>query len=97
MVSEPTRTVVDVLDDPALGGGMRHVAEIVHAYFTSDMRDDDLLLDYIARVGNRTIYKRLGFLLETLGLEIPALVTEYGLGEVRRTLRRQCRAHEDGK
>jgi len=75
MVSDPTRTVVDLLDDPALGGGMRHVAEVVQAYLSSDMRDDDLLQDYIARLGNRTIYKRLGFLIEALGLEIPALVT----------------------
>jgi len=74
-VSDPTRTVVDLLDDPSLGGGIRHVAEVVQTYFSSDMRDDVLLQDYIARLGNRTIYKRLGFMLETLGLEIPALVT----------------------
>ncbi len=74
MVSDPTRTIVDLLDDPSLGGGIRHVAEIVQAYFSSDMRDDDLLQGYIARMGNRTIYKRLGFLIEILGLEIPALV-----------------------
>ena len=74
-VSDPTRTVVDLLDDPSLGGGIRHVAEVVQTYFSSDMRDDDLLQDYIARLDNRTIYKRLGFMLETLGLEIPALVT----------------------
>jgi len=74
-VSNPTRTVVDLLDDPSLGGGIRHVAEVVQTYFSSDMRDDDLLQDYIARLDNRTIYKRLGFMLETLGLEIPALVT----------------------
>jgi predicted transcriptional regulator of viral defense system len=26
MVSDPSRTVADILDDPGLGGGIRHVA-----------------------------------------------------------------------
>ncbi len=33
-VSDPTRTIVDVLDDPRLGGGMRNVADVLHEYFT---------------------------------------------------------------
>ena len=32
-VSNPARTIVDLLDDPALGGGMRHVAEVMRNYF----------------------------------------------------------------
>jgi predicted transcriptional regulator of viral defense system len=65
-VSDPTRTVVDILDDPTLGGGIRSVADIVYEYLTGEFRDDDLLLEYGDRLGNRAVFKRLGFLLEHL-------------------------------
>lgn len=65
-VSDPTRTIVDLLNDPALGGGMRHVAEVLQSYFEGTSRNDDQLADYAARIGNRTVFKRLGYLLETL-------------------------------
>lgn len=75
LVSDPARTLVDVLDEPALGGGMRHVAEIVAAWFERADRDDEQLLEYIARLGNRSVYKRLGYLVEALGLDVPNIVS----------------------
>jgi predicted transcriptional regulator of viral defense system len=73
-VSDPTRTVVDILDDPTLGGGMRSVADVVHEYFASEHREDDLLTDYADRLGNRAVFKRLGYLLEHIGVDAPDLV-----------------------
>src|SRR6266542_4407761 len=73
-VSDPTRTIVDVLDAPVLGGGMRSVADVVHEYLTGEHRDDELLVAYADRLGNRAVFKRLGFVLEHLGLEAPGLV-----------------------
>lgn len=64
-VSDPTRTLVDILDDPKWGGGMRHVAQITDAYLGSEHCDDDLIIDYIMRIGNSSATKRLGYLLET--------------------------------
>jgi predicted transcriptional regulator of viral defense system len=64
-VSDPSRTVVDLLDDPRLGGGLRHSADALHEYLLSDHRDDALLIGYGDRLGNRTIFKRLGYLLES--------------------------------
>lgn len=75
-VSDPTRTVVDVLDEPRLGGGARHVAEILRAYLGSEHRDDRLLLEYAHRLGNRAVFKRLGFLAEALGTPAEAIVAE---------------------
>jgi predicted transcriptional regulator of viral defense system len=72
-VSDPSRTVVDLLDDPSLGGGIRHVAEIVATYFGSEHRDDRLLQDHARRLGNRTVWKRLGYLLECLTIDAPEL------------------------
>ncbi len=73
-VSDPSRTVVDLLDDPTLGGGMRHVADVVHEYLTGEHRDDDLLIAYADRLGNRAGFKRLGFILEHLGIDARGLV-----------------------
>jgi predicted transcriptional regulator of viral defense system len=64
-VSDPSRTIVDVLDDPRLGGGLRHSADALHEYMLSEHRDDVRLIDYGDRLGNRTIFKRLGYLLES--------------------------------
>lgn len=73
-VSDPSRTIVDILDDPALGGGMRHAAQIVTSYFESEHRKDSILLDYAEKLGNRAVFKRLGALLELLMVDAPALV-----------------------
>jgi len=73
-ISDPSRTVIDLLDDPALGGGIRHVTEIVKSYFASDHRDDRRLCDYARRLGNRTVWKRLGYLLEDLSIDAPDLI-----------------------
>jgi predicted transcriptional regulator of viral defense system len=67
-VSDPTRTVIDLLDDPAIGGGLRQVGDVLATYFASADHDDPLLLDYAERLGNRAVHKRLGYLAETLGL-----------------------------
>ena len=75
-VSDPSRTVADVLDDPSVGGGIRHVSEVVAEYFGSDMREDALLLDYIGRLENRTVYKRLGYMVERLGVDAPRVARE---------------------
>jgi predicted transcriptional regulator of viral defense system len=63
-VSDVHRTVVDMLDNPAVGGGIRHVADCVNVYFKRPDRDDDTLLEYARRLGNGAIFKRLGFLAE---------------------------------
>jgi predicted transcriptional regulator of viral defense system len=78
-VSDPSRTVVDILDDPRLGGGLRHSADVLHEYLRSDHRDDALLIEYGDRLGNRTIFKRLGYLLESreapAGIDIDSLIS----------------------
>ena len=73
-ISDPSRTLVDILDAPELGAGIRHVAEVLDSYFDSEHLDESLLLEYAGRLGNRTVFKRLGCLLETLGIEAPELV-----------------------
>jgi predicted transcriptional regulator of viral defense system len=73
-VSDPARTLVDILDDPRLGGGIRNVAEIVATYFAQDNDPKNTLIEYSSKLGNRTIFKRLGYLLEALGIPRPDLI-----------------------
>jgi predicted transcriptional regulator of viral defense system len=68
-VSDPTQTIVDILNDPSAGGGMRHITEIVENYFASEHCNKENLLKYISENKNRTIYKRLGFILEALNIQ----------------------------
>ena len=79
-VSDPSRTVVDLLSDPPLGGGIRHVADVLETCYHSDHWDEALLGDYLGRLGNRTVYKRLGYLVEVLGLDAPDLLRECEFG-----------------
>lgn len=68
-VSGPAKTVIDLLDDPAICGGARMMESIFRAYFVSPEKDIDRLLDYASRMKNGAILKRLGFLLERLGFD----------------------------
>lgn len=73
-VSDPSRTLIDTLDDPRIGGGIRHIAEMLITYFDSEHRNDRLLIEYAGKLGNRAVFKRLGFLLEHLNISAVELV-----------------------
>jgi len=70
-VADPARTVIDILDRPRLGGGTRHAAEILDAYL--DEHDAGRLVDYGDRLGNRAVFKRIGYLVDALHRHEPAL------------------------
>ena len=55
-IADLARTVVASLDEPRLGGGIRHVAEILAAYL--DDNDPATLIEYGDRLGNRIARKR---------------------------------------
>jgi len=67
LVSDPTRTIVDLLSDPQLGGGIRSTVDIFKNYLKSENKDMGLLIEYASRLGNGAVFKRLGFLLERFG------------------------------
>ena len=66
-VSDPHRTLLDILDVPASGGGVLHASEVAAAYFESEHVDKAKLLEYGDRLGRGTVFKRLGYLSERLG------------------------------
>ncbi|MFO8175990.1 MAG: type IV toxin-antitoxin system AbiEi family antitoxin domain-containing protein [Longimicrobiales bacterium] len=68
-VTDPEKTLIDCLDRPELSGG---VAEVARA-----LRDGDGEIDWIRatghlrRFGSGAVVKRLGFLIESMGLSHP--------------------------
>ena len=64
LVSDVHRTIIDMLDDPALGGGIQHVVDCLAVYLKRSDRNDDLLIEYAEKLGNGAVFKRLGFLAE---------------------------------
>lgn len=66
MVSDPHKTIIDMLDNPAIGGGIQQVADCLSEYFKLSDCDDDKLIEYAERLGNGAVFKRLGFLTERM-------------------------------
>jgi predicted transcriptional regulator of viral defense system len=65
-VSDPARTLIDMIADPLIGGGIDHVADCLTTYLKSKSGDRDLLVRYAELFANGAVFKRLGFLAETL-------------------------------
>ena len=71
--ADPARTVIDILDMPMIGGGIRHGAEVLSSYL--DDHDPSLLVEHGDRLGNGAVFKRLGYLVEALGIDNPPLIS----------------------
>lgn len=65
-ISDPSRTIIDMLNSPSDLGGIRFIMDIIWEYFRSDHKNVKKLKYYANQVGNRTVFKRLGFILEKL-------------------------------
>ncbi|OQA90909.1 MAG: hypothetical protein BWY26_01299 [Elusimicrobia bacterium ADurb.Bin231] len=63
-VSDPTRTILDMLNALQLGGGLRSTVDMFINYMKSKNRNIELLTDYAKQLGNGAVFKRLGYLLE---------------------------------
>ena len=63
-LSDPTRTILDMLVDPVFGGGIRSVKDMLVNYMQSQNKNLEQLIEYGKRLENGAVFKRLGFLLE---------------------------------
>lgn len=64
-ISDPARTLVDMLAEPAVGGGIDHVTECLDTYLRGKTADRDLLIRHAEEFGNGAVFKRLGYLADT--------------------------------
>jgi predicted transcriptional regulator of viral defense system len=62
LVSDPTKTIVDMLSMPRTGGGIQHLIDCLRQYFKSRYFKDTQLIDYAMRLDNGAVFKRLGYL-----------------------------------
>jgi predicted transcriptional regulator of viral defense system len=71
-VSDIDRTMLDLLDDPEIGGGIQHVADCFDRYLRKDESNSGQLIKYADQLANGAVFKRLGFLAERhpLGSEL---------------------------
>jgi predicted transcriptional regulator of viral defense system len=69
-ISDPAKTVVDGLNDPAVFGGVRMVADVLSTYIHSKDFNQEKLLKYANTMGNSAVFKRLGFLIEQMDSEV---------------------------
>jgi len=67
-ISDPHKTMLDVIDDPYLGAGMQHTVDCLKAFVNKYNSDADLdrLLEYALVINNGALYKKLGYLAEIL-------------------------------
>jgi predicted transcriptional regulator of viral defense system len=83
-ITRPPKTLVDGLDHPELSGGIVELAKGLSRYAQAGADWAQLTAD-AQRLGNRTVFKRLGYLSEMLDLDVGEWAkrwrTEMSLGE----------------
>ncbi len=65
-VTDKEKTIIDGLDLPQYVGGVSEIAKAVKGFWKDF--NEAKLRDYAARIGNSAVAKRLGFIMETMGL-----------------------------
>ena len=63
-VSDPARTVIDMLADPTLAGGIRHLIEMLATLLHDQPKETAKLGVYAGKLGIGSVFKRLGYLLQ---------------------------------
>lgn len=64
-ISDPARTLVDMIAVPEVGGGIDHVADCLSNYLAGKSADRELLIHHAEQFDNGAVFKRLGFLADT--------------------------------
>lgn len=65
-ISDPNKTIIDMLYKPKVGGGIQHTIDCFKAYIKSNNFDPLKLVLYAKQMNNGVIFKRLGYLCDIL-------------------------------
>ncbi len=71
-ITDKEKTIIDGLDLPKYIGGVGEIVKALTRTWTE--LDEAKLKDYAAKIGNTAVTKRLGFLMEALGLGNPEVL-----------------------
>ena len=76
-ISDPYKTILDIIDDPYLGAGLQHTVDCLSELKKSSSNSGDLerFLKYAIQFNNGALFKKLGFLAEKLEFK-PSFVEE---------------------
>ena len=77
IITGRAKTVVDCLDHPEHCGGVVEAAKGLYESLIKEDISPQLLTEYAARMQNRAIFKRLGYLAELLNLPVDAEVERW--------------------
>lgn len=67
-ITDVEKTIADCLDRPDLCGGVAEAAKGIRIAWQEERLDPQQVVEYAARMGNRAVIKRFGFIVEQLGL-----------------------------
>lgn len=73
-MSDLERTIIDGLAHPEYCGGITEVAKGM--WLVKDKIDYDKLVDYAEKYGKKVVAKRLGYLIETIGMDKPSILAK---------------------
>jgi predicted transcriptional regulator of viral defense system len=65
-IADIHRTIIDILDDPEIGGGGRQSLDMVKEYFQHKDANLEILYQYAERLEHGAVFKRLGFVAEKI-------------------------------
>ena len=70
-VSDPYKTILDIVDDPYLGAGLQHVIDCLSEFKKTHSKKSDYerIIEYASLIGNGALFKKLGYLSELVGFE----------------------------
>lgn len=71
LYSDLEKTIVDCLHKPDYAFGIVEVAKAI--YLAKDKLKTDKLIEYIKKLNSQVVIKRLGFLLELYGIDLPII------------------------
>lgn len=63
-IADIHKTIIDIIDDPAIGGGGIQTVEIFKAYIQAKDASIETLCKYAEILDHGAVYKRIGFLIE---------------------------------
>ena len=66
LISDPHKTIIDMLYNPMLGGGIQHAIDCFKEYLKSSHFSSKHLIDYAIKVNIGAVFKRLGYLYFTI-------------------------------
>ena len=68
-ISDPHKTILDMLSDPYLGAGLQHTFDCFKQYILNYRNELHTILEYADKISNGALFKKLGYFAELNNLD----------------------------